>query len=75
MFHDVGKLFRPDFFIENNYNPLVSYDIPGTKLARSIYENIPDEHMLIATCGKHNQFHSKTNMYSDTIVRAIMIEK
>ena len=66
---------EPDYFIENNYKPIVSHDIIGTKLTRSIYENISDEHMLIATCHKHRQFHPKTNTYVDSIVRALMIEK
>jgi len=66
---------EPAYFIENNYKPLISYDIPGTKLARSIYANVSDEHMFFATCGNHRYFNKKLNKYTNHIVRALMLER
>jgi len=66
---------RPDFFIENGYEPFKVYKIAHTKLERGIYTGISDEHMVIAASRKHRQFSKKLNLNLNSIVRAVMIEK
>lgn len=66
---------NPDFFVEKGYKPFKVYKISNTKLERGIYKNISDEDMLAAVCGKHRQFNRNFNIYVNSIVRAIMIEK
>ena len=66
---------EPEYFINNGYKPLKTYNIPGTDLERSIYTNVSDEHMLIASCANHRYFNKKLNKYINHIVRSIMIER
>lgn len=64
---------KPDFFAMHGYEPVEVFCTGDWY--RGIYTNVSNEHMLIAACRKHRQLIEHKKMYTDKIVRAIMIEK
>jgi FkbM family methyltransferase len=64
---------KPDFFTRHGYEPAEIFHTGNW--SRGIYTNISNEHMLMAACQKHIQFIKHKKLYTDKIVRAIMMEK
>lgn len=64
---------KPDFFAIHGYEPAEVFYTGGWY--RGIYTDVSNEHMLMAACHEHKQFIKYRNLYSDKIVRALMIER
>lgn len=63
----------PDLFKHYGYFPKETFKTG--KWVRAIYDNISNEHAIIAACRKHKQYLDPIKGYTEKIIRAIMIEK